>query len=75
MDLFRYFHEELQIKFGDRESKAMARILIEDCFEGVRHLDYSTALKSRTEELVKKILSGIPIQYVSKKAYFYVPRI
>lgn len=73
----RYFTELLAEQFPQREAEQLMRILLEDLF-GIDQKRLLMEPKLRIDELqyaqlenaVKRLLEGVPVQYVTGKAYF-----
>lgn len=73
----RYFTELLAEQFPQREAEQLMRILLEDLF-GIDQKRQLMEPKLRIDELqyaqlenaVKRLLEGVPVQYVTGKAYF-----
>ena len=73
----RYFTEVLAEQFPQREAEQLVRILLEDFF-GIDQKRQLMEPRLRIDELqyaqlenaVKQLLEGVPVQYVTGKAYF-----
>lgn len=73
----RHFTEELCKGFTPRETEQLMRILLEDLF-GIDQkrqlmepeLRIDELQHARLEEAVKRLLEGVPVQYVTGKAWF-----
>ena len=73
----RYFTELLVEQFSQREAEQLMRILLEDLF-GIDQKRQLMEPKLRIDELqyaqlenaVKQVMEGVPVQYVTGKAYF-----
>ena len=73
----RHFTEELHVGFSQREAEQLMRILLEDLFDidqkrqlmepelRIDELQYA-----RLDDAVKQLLEGVPVQYVTGKAWF-----
>ena len=73
----RHFIEVLCDGFTRREAEQLMRILLEDFFEVDRkkelmnpHLRIDEFQYSLLENAVKQLLEGVPVQYVTRKAWF-----
>jgi release factor glutamine methyltransferase len=73
----RHFTEELCGGFTPREAEQLMRILLEDLFDIDRkrqlmepELRIDELQHAQLEEAVKRLLEGVPVQYVTGKAWF-----
>lgn len=63
--------EQLTPRYGDREAKAIARIVLEDAF-GVRPSNLQAPVDSfRLHDILLRLLVGEPIQYILGQADFW----
>ena len=66
-----HLSEKLGDLYSDRELKHIIRILVEDVFSNHRHHEWTETLEKKLSKIVHEVRSGLPIQYVTGKAFFF----
>ena len=73
----RHFTEALRVGFSQREAEQLMRILFEDLFEIDQNrqlmepdLRLDEVQYARLDDAVKRLLEGVPVQYVTGRAWF-----
>jgi release factor glutamine methyltransferase len=73
----RHFTSELMVQFPQREAEQLMRILLEDLFDIDQkrqlmepELRIDELQHARLGDAVKRLLEGVPVQYVTGKAWF-----
>lgn len=71
VDIQQYLQKGMRNVLAPGESYTIAKHIVEDLFSNKRMREYSSALMTRLDEIVRRVKNAEPLQYITGVAHFY----